>query len=184
MEGVGEGILWGGDVHKLGELRQNPKLSCWGSVSGALLETAVVGNEGGWWAVGKEVVAVVGCCVWSRTKAASFLAESLKPGHWSSVLGAPVETVAEGNDGRWWGCAYEIPMVVGWCVHEMRGKEGAGAKNPTELLGLEFGCAVGNSGERRWWWGGSYEVSVVVGGWVRETRGRGGVGAKNPKPSC
>ena len=34
-------------MHKLGELRQNPKPSHRGSVSGALLETAVVSDEGG-----------------------------------------------------------------------------------------------------------------------------------------
>ena len=43
-----------------------------------------------------------------------FRVKSPKPSCWSSVLGALLEMVVEGDGGMWWGGIYKV-VVVWWC---------------------------------------------------------------------
>jgi hypothetical protein len=62
----------------------------------------------------------------------------------------------EGNGGRWWGNAYEVVMVVGWCVRETRGEEGVWAENPKlshcgSISGVLLEKAIEGNGEVVGW---------------------------------
>jgi hypothetical protein len=45
-----------------------------------------------------------------------------------SVAGAPCETAAEGDGGRWWDEVDKVVLVVGLCVHKREAGEGAGVQ--------------------------------------------------------
>ena len=58
-------------------------------------------------------------------------------------LGCTTQTAT--GDGAWGWCdgAYEVVVVVGWCVRKMRGAERVGQKKPKRASVAWFQVAVG-----------------------------------------
>jgi hypothetical protein len=80
-----------------------------------------------------------------------FRVKSPKPSCWSSVSGALLEMVVEGDGGMWWGGIYKVVVVWWYRIWSRKwGRRALAQKSKTEPLGLGFGCTIGNGGGGRW----------------------------------
>jgi len=98
---------WWGDAFANCEAEEgvwvkNPKPSVHRSVSGVLCEIAVWGNAGRWWGGSYKAVVVVGWCVRKFRGRGGVWVKNPKPSVCGSVAGAPCETAACSDAGRWW----------------------------------------------------------------------------------
>ena len=69
-------------------------------------------------------------------------AKNAKPSCRSSVSRALCETAAGDGAYRWGGGAYEVVVVMGWCLCETRGGGCLSQKDKTEPSWLSFGHGV------------------------------------------